>query len=320
MKVLITGMDGFIGTAISRLLRCSGWDVVGFSNGPMAGKDPFFYKGSVTDLNALRVVFHREKPYACIHLAGLAHANVSYGEMERVRNVNVLGALNTARTAEEAGVKQFVYFSSAKVYGENTPEAGIDEDSEARPMGIYAEAKYCAERELTKITEKSEMGVVIIRPVAVFGSGDSRGNYARLIRAVRSGLFPLIDGGKARRSIAYLDRVAERVNRIIGSEFIPGRTYAFCDGTYELSEIVKSIRKATGYAYFPTVPYPLAKNTACVGDWLYKIALGKEAHMREALTRLTDHFVIRTHHFDADFGPLDSFDLDRAFVETCSQQ
>jgi nucleoside-diphosphate-sugar epimerase len=72
-----------------------------------------------------------------VHLAGLAHATVSREEMEMVRQVNVGGALNTARAAAEAGVEQFVFFSSAKVYGEKTSAGGCDEDDEPEPAGIY---------------------------------------------------------------------------------------------------------------------------------------------------------------------------------------
>jgi len=318
MKVLITGMDGFIGREISRRLSGAGWDVAGFSNGPEAGKKPSLYRGSVTDINALRTVFMKERPDACIHLAGLAHAMVGPGELEQVRQVNVLGATNTARAAVEAGVKQFVFFSTAKVYGETTPAIGLDEDAEPRPAGIYAELKYEAEQELAKMSQKGDFGLVIIRPVAVFGPGDSRGNYARLIRAVRRGIFPVIGGGHARRSIVYLKRVAERIGHILGPAFVSGKIYAFSDGTFELKEILKAIRRASGPAFFPSFPDRFAQTATSAADWLLTNATGKQSHAKQTLARLTEHFVVQAHHYDAQFGPLEPFDLDRAMVETCA--
>jgi len=318
MKVLITGMDGFIGKAISQRLKSSGWDVVGFSNGPDAGRIPFLYKGSITDLSALRTVFNEERPSACVHLAGLAHATVRSDEIDLVRQVNVSGTLNTAKAAAETGVTQFVFFSSSKVYGDSTPLAGLDEDEEPKPVGIYAEAKYQAEQELAEMARKGELGVVVIRPVAVFGRGDSRGNYARLIRAVRKGVFPVIDGGRARRSIAYLDRVGERIDRILGPAFVSGRTYVFSDGEFELKEILESMRRATGRAFFPSVPAWFAKASGGMVDWLWQKTTGKEGHAKEALARLTENFVVRAHHYDSDFGKLDPFDLDLAMAETCA--
>jgi UDP-glucose 4-epimerase len=310
-------MDGFIGIEIGRRLRNSGWEVLGFSNGPEAGAEPSFYKGSVNDAAALRAIFKRERPSACVHLAGLAHATVTPDEVESIRQVNVFGALNVASAAADAGVHQFVFFSTAKVYGETTPAEGIDEDSDPRPDGIYAELKYEAEQRLSEMALQKGMGLVIIRPVAVFGHGDSKGNYARLIRAVRRGVFPVIGGGHARRSIVYLDRVAERVDRILGPAFVSGKTYVFSDGTFELKEILKSIRRAIGTAFFPPIPEFLANAGGTAADWIWEKTSGKPGPAKPALARLTEHFVIRTHRYDSDFGPLEPFDLDQAFRTSC---
>jgi UDP-glucose 4-epimerase len=319
MKVLITGFDGFLGTEIHRRLKGSGWSVVGFSNGPLAGTAAHFYKGSVTDPKALNDVFSREKPHACIHLAGLAHAVVNHGEIEQIKKVNLQGAINTAKAAVAAGVRQFIYFSSAKVYGENTSAKGISEDDSPNPKGIYAEFKYQAELKLAELTRKDGLGVVVVRPTAVFGPGDSRGNYARLIRAVRRGIFPVVGGGRALRSIVYLGRVAERIENILGAGFIPGRTYVFCDGTFSLREILESIRRSTSNAFYPNVPLWLGNTGGIIIDGFMKKILRKESHVRESLSRLTENFVIHTHHYEDDYGQLSPFDLNKAMSDTCSQ-
>jgi nucleoside-diphosphate-sugar epimerase len=299
-------------------LSNSGWDVVGFSNGPEAGTKPSLYKGSVTELEKLRAVFHQEKPGACVHLAGLAHATVSRDEFESVRQINVSGALNVAKAAADAGVRQFVFFSTAKIYGDTTPAEGIDEDTDPNPDGIYAELKYEAEQRLSEMAAKADMGLVIIRPVAVFGPGDSRGNYARLIRAARRGIFPVVAGGHARRSIVFLNRVSERIDRILGTAFISGRIYVFSDGIFELKEILNSIRRATGTAFFPSIPEGLANSVGSFTDWVWEKATGKPGPSKQALMRLTSHFVICAHHYDSDFGPLERFDLDGAFKSACA--
>ncbi len=318
MKVLITGIDGFLGREISRRLRISGWAVAGFSNGPEAGSLPYLHRGSTINFSELKTVFQQEKPDVCIHLAGLAHAAVSRNQMELVRQVNVTGTLNVAKAAAESGTAQFLFFSSAKVYGEQTPATGLCEDEAPRPAGIYAELKYEAEQKLGELAEKCGLNFAIIRPVAVFGRGDSKGNYARLIQAVRRGVFPIVDGGSARRSIAHLDRVAERVKQILESGFSSGKIYVFSDGTFELKEILNSIRKATGKAFFPSVPGWFVEAGGALADRIWQTATGKEGSAKQTLSRLTNHFVIRTHRYDADYGLLEPFDLDRAVAETCS--
>jgi dTDP-4-dehydrorhamnose reductase len=55
------------------------------------------YNGSVTDLSALRAVSNQERPSACVHLAGLAHASVSRDELEVLRRISVSCTLNAAK-------------------------------------------------------------------------------------------------------------------------------------------------------------------------------------------------------------------------------
>lgn len=320
MKVLITGIDGFIGNAIALRLRLSGAEVVGFSVGPMAGKSPSIHLCAVTDEKTVQEIFRREKPDACIHLAGRAHAVLAASELNEVRSVNVDGALIVARAAAETGVKKFIFFSSAKVYGEETTAEGVDEDAEPNPMGSYARFKLEAEHGLMEIEQESSMGVVCVRPVAVFGPGDVKGNYARMIRAIDRGFFPVVDKGRAKRSIAYLGRVAERVEHLLGPGFKSRKTYIFCDGTYKLKEIVQSIRMATGFGLTPSIPSWVASAGASGFDILWSRIRSRKGPMRPILDRITQHFVVRANHYDSDFGALPAFDLDHAILETCNAQ
>ena len=317
MKVLVTGLDGFIGKAVYRWLRRAGWEVVGFSVGPLAGRTPLVHRCSVTDFDAVKEVFAQERPQACIHLANLAHADVHPGDEPMIRHVNVDGTLNVARAAAAVGVEKLLYFSSAKVYGESTSAAGIDEDQPPNPVGIYSRLKLETEQALQELGKKGDIGVAFVRPVAVFGPSDSRSNYARLIRAARRGIFPVVDGGRARRSVVYLDRVAARVAQIIGPKFKAGHAYVLSDGAFEVREILKAIRRVTGFALFPSIPTLAARAAGTAVDKIWKLATGRDGPALKALARLTENFVVRAHRYDFEFGALPPFALNQAMEETC---
>jgi hypothetical protein len=120
------------------------------------------------------------------------------------------------------------------------------------------------------------------------GVGTIREITLALIRAVRRGVFPLVVGGR-REALLYLDRVAERIDRIPGPAFVSGRTYVFSDGTFELRRSSESVRRATGHA-FPLCAGFGAKTGGGLSDWIRQITTGKEGHAKEALARLDRSF------------------------------
>ncbi len=317
MKILLTGIDGFLGRAIAETLKADGHHVVGVSNGrAVPGFE--FHKVDITDPQATSDVFEKNRPELCIHLAALAHADVGPDAEWRVRRVNVDGALSVADAAEQHGCADFVYFSSAKVLAETTSEDGIDEVVSPQPMGVYARLKREVELDLLDRNAAGRLNVAIIRPVAVIGPGDAKGNYAKLIRAIGRGVFPMLDGGRARRSIVFLDRVALRVAVMVQQGINKGRIYAFSDGDFELRAIVDAIRSATGFAWCPEIPTRTLSVAAPHVDKILARFGRSNAPVQNTLKRLTDSFVIKTHRFDADYGPLPALNLNAAMRQVCS--
>ena len=106
-------------------------------------------------------------PYeAVIHLAGIANDPCGELDAKLTWEVNVLATMTLAAAAASAGVKQFVFASSASVYGiqDNRP---VNEDSPMAPVSDYNKTKQVAERVLLSYADR--MDIKIIRPATVCG-------------------------------------------------------------------------------------------------------------------------------------------------------
>ena len=203
MKVLVTGANGFIGSALCAHLSDLSHEVV-----------PIIRRGSELPLGQI-VLPNDEQMWksvlnrcdVVIHLAGRAH-------VMRERNPDPLGAfraanleptLQLAHRAVEAGVKRFIFISSIKVNGEVTMLSGVFKpDDVPRPLEPYSVSKYETEKALLSFALKTQLEVVIIRPPLVYGPS-AKGNFATLLKCINQGIpLPLSAITNNRRSLVSL--------------------------------------------------------------------------------------------------------------------
>jgi len=103
-------------------------------------------------------------------------------------DLNVGGTLQLARRAIVAGVKQFVFASTALVYGRNNDgRPPFNEDDVLTPHSPYSRSKVEAEAGLKSLAQGHTMGVTVVRPPLVYGAG-AKGNFALLARAAKIGV------------------------------------------------------------------------------------------------------------------------------------
>lgn len=188
MRVLVTGASGFVGSALCPHLAALGHEVL-----PAVRKPSGVTSGIVRECivqNALSLQAALKGCDSVIHLAARVHVMNDYEqdslEVFRVNNVDT--TLELANYAVKAGVRRFVFMSSIKVNGEETPHGGsFKPDDLVNPMDSYAISKLEAERGLMEIARKTGLEVVIIRPPLVYGPG-VKGNFASLIKWVKYGV------------------------------------------------------------------------------------------------------------------------------------
>ncbi|MDA4115241.1 MAG: NAD-dependent epimerase/dehydratase family protein [Thaumarchaeota archaeon] len=219
----MTGGAGFIGSHIvDRLIR-EGCEVVvvdDLSSGSIdnlhgsEGSTLEFVKGDICDeeivseaLRDIDVVFHA---------AAIVSVQRSMSDPGFVNRVNVQGTSTLLRRAAEAGVRRFVFSSSAAVYGK-TVTLPVSEDAPLKPISPYGEGKRQAERLCLESSRDSGPAMAILRYFNVYGPRSSSGEYSGVIRKFAERLCarrPLVvygDGTQVRDFVNVVDVVSANV-------------------------------------------------------------------------------------------------------------
>lgn len=167
MRVLITGITGFVGRHLAPALEAAGHRVWGLATDLPAGQaGDRVLEADVRSCEALRAVLERVEPEAIIHLGGLSHVGDSWRCPGEYLRVNFVG---TTHLVELAAGAKLLFASSAEVYGRvPEEEQPIDEERALEPRSPYAMTKACAE------TVTLGAGGVVVRCFNIVGPGQSR--------------------------------------------------------------------------------------------------------------------------------------------------
>lgn len=229
--LLVTGANGFVGSAVRRGALAAGQAVRGAVRTPGSiGRDEVAVgamDGHTDWADALRGC------RAVVHTAARVHVmnESSADPLSEFRRVNVEGTLNLARQAAEAGVQRFVFVSSIKVNGEGT-EAGhaYAASSPPAPQDAYGISKSEAEQGLHRIASDTGLEVVVVRPPLVYGPG-VKANFRSLMLAVARGVpLPLGSVVGNRRSLVALDNLADLLLTCAKHPAAAGHTFLVSDG------------------------------------------------------------------------------------------
>jgi len=146
-----------------------------------------------------------------LHLSALVH-QIGGASEEEYERVNVTQTLELAKKAKRSGVRQFVFMSTVKVYGEES-DVPYTETTTCKPEDAYGESKLKAENELKKL-ESDDFIVSIIRTPIVYGYG-VKANIKNLISLVKK--VPVLPFGKIsnKRSMVYVGNLCYIVDAII---------------------------------------------------------------------------------------------------------
>ncbi|MGH9587123.1 MAG: SDR family oxidoreductase [Acidobacteriaceae bacterium] len=216
-KVLITGIAGFIGSALAHECAARGYEVRGVDNlssGNIANitdiEEIEFYRGSLTNRRLLRnlcadvdIVFHQ---------AALASVAGSIEDPATAHISNLDGTLNLLLEARRQGVRRLIYASSSAAYGDS-PTLPKIEDMLPVPISPYAIQKLAAEHYVQCFARIYGMETVSLRYFNVFGPRQSAnspysGVLARFITAMLTGATPEIYGdGMQSRDFCFIDNV-----------------------------------------------------------------------------------------------------------------
>ncbi len=204
-RILITGVNSYIGNSFRAYMEQfpDKYSLEGISVRNNAWKD--------LDFSRFDVVFD---------VAGIAHADTGHVSDETKRQYYAVNTDLTVALAEKAkteGVKQFIFMSSAIVYGDSAPvgeKRWITKETPPNPADFYGDSKLQAENGILPL-ENDSFKTVILRPPMIYGKG-SKGNYPILSGlAQKLPVFPEVENC---RSMLYIGNLVEFVRLMIENE------------------------------------------------------------------------------------------------------
>jgi len=251
MHLLLTGVGGFVGSRLARLLLAHGERVSGtfFEEAPRV-PGVTLYEADLLDAAAMAAAVRAAAPDAVVHLAGLSHVGESWTRMAEYFRVNVLGTENLLAAA--AG-RRVVVASSAEVYGA-VPESEqpIGEQRQLDPRTPYALTKAAAERLALG------RGAVVARCFNLVGPGQSArfalpafaAQLAAIARGEREAVLR-VGNLSARRDFVHVDDGAEAY-RLLAERGRPGETYNLASGhAFSLAEALDRLVAIAAIAGVP---------------------------------------------------------------------
>ena len=235
MKLLVTGSSGFIGSYFIDKYK-NKYDIQTFS----------FLNNDIKSLDCsnIEIVFH---------LSALVH-KMDGAKYEEYVKVNVKQTIELAKKAKESGVRQFVFMSTVKVYGEETRIA-YNEDSKCEPEDDYGITKLMAEKKLKEL-EDDTFKISIIRTPIVYGYG-VKANIQNLVKLINTISVLPFSNIENRRSMVYIGNLCHLVDEVISKEQ-NGIFLASDDNNLSTTKLIKLIANSIDKKIY-LIPFPFFK-------------------------------------------------------------
>ncbi|SHH38540.1 NAD-dependent epimerase/dehydratase family protein [Desulfosporosinus lacus] len=255
-KILITGANGMIGSAIIREL-INKYELILLA--PRTHRiEEYADRATIIKSDLLEVNVWQgmlDNVYCVVHLAAAVHwMPMTIEEERQFIKTNAEGTRILYNACIDHGVERFLFFSTNDVYA--VSDQLITERTATDPQGFYGKSKLLAEQYLRKSSKGSKTAVCIFRPASVYGQND-KGSMKSLIAFCRKGIVPMIGKGANKKTLLYLKDIVQATARYIESENdLDGEVFNISSGDYGYKEIIDSICDCYGLnplrVYIPT--------------------------------------------------------------------
>lgn len=277
MKVIITGISGFVGQNLSSYLSEKLFIVNSISLRNSSWKEGL-------DGNAI------------IHLAGKAH------DTKKTSDASEYFKINTDLTKElfdaflQSNIKDFIYFSSVKAVADEVPNV-LNEEVVGNPKTPYGLSKLQAEEYILSKSLSEGKRVFIIRPCMIHGPGN-KGNLNLLYNIVKKGVPYPLAAFKNKRSFLGIDNLNYLIKEILDNKNIPSGIYNFADDeTLSTNDLVKNISSILQRKErLISVPKPIINGIAKIGD-IINFPLNSES-----IQKLTENYVVSNEKIKSVIG------------------
>ena len=228
-KVLITGVNGFIGSHIAERMIKNGMQVYGLVRitsdlSLIEGLSISLRYGDITDAESVQKAVSGMD--IVIHNAGLAS---DWGSLELFKKINFYGTQNIVKASMEAGVRRFVLMSSVAIHGFGS-EQTMNEQSPIKTHGFhYNISKWEAEKWTFEYTKNSALEVSAVRPGNVFGPKDHT-FIEKYLDVLVKGQGGYVNGGHSLTCPVYVGNLSHAVYLAATHPKAAGETFIITDG------------------------------------------------------------------------------------------
>ena len=276
MKILITGIHGFVGSNLVEYLKSEneiyGLDIV--TNEKSGVVKTFLWD----ELEAM------PEFDAIIHLAGKAHDTKNKAAADVYFQVNTGLTQKIFDYFQASGAKKFVFFSTAKAAADRV-EGVLTEDVVPSPVGPYGESKIKAEEYILSKELPSGKQLYIFRPCMIHGPGN-KGNLNLLYNVVRKGIPWPLGAFENRRTFTSIENMCFAVNGVLTKDVESGIYNMGDDEALSTNELIDEICRSLGKkARIWRLSKGLMTGIAKIGGWLH-LPLNPDR-----LQKLTENYV-----------------------------
>jgi len=236
MKVLITGVAGFIGYHLANSLLIDDYEVIGLDivndyydpELKLARLDNLkkynnftFYKIDLIDRSSLESLFIKERPIKIINLAAQAGVRYSIENPYAYLESNLIGFLNLIEMCRHYNVHNFVYASSSSVYGSNKKIPFSIDDKTDSPIALYGATKKTNELIANSYSHLYGLNTTGLRYFTVYGPW-GRPDMAMFIftkNILNNKPIPVFNNGNMKRDFTYIDDIILGTRAAIENDF-----------------------------------------------------------------------------------------------------
>ncbi len=232
MKILITGVTGFIGFHLANLLLAKNHDIVGIDNlnnyyEQSLKKDRLiileqfnnfvFYKVDLKDRPAVDQIFETHRPDYVINLAAQAGVRYSISNPYAYVDSNLIGFMNILEACRNYPVKHLLYASSSSVYGGNKAVPFSTNHNVDHPVSLYAATKKANELMAHTYSHLFSIPTTGLRFFTVYGPyGRPDMAYFSFVKDILSGTpIKVFNHGEMKRDFTYVDDIVRSISQLI---------------------------------------------------------------------------------------------------------
>lgn len=315
MKILVTGVAGFIGSHVARALLARGEEVVGIDNfSPyydrklkcarldlLRGAKGFaFVETDIADREAMKALADRERAIdRIVHLAAQPGVRQSVIDPYPYVQSNVMGHLVMLELARRLPIAHFLYSSSSSVYGANTKLPFAVADRVDNPVSVYAATKRAGELLTDTYVHLHALKATGLRFFTVYGPwGRPDMSPAIFAKAIHEGRpIALFHQGAAKRDFSYIDDIVAGTLAVLDQPPAEPahRLYNLgAAGSEKVSDIIGLFEKAMGVKAVvelkPGQPGDLPETAADIADTVKTFGWRPKVTVEEGIPKFVEWF------------------------------